>query len=265
VIFLVESTGASEDAYPDAPLVYDFDSAQSLTYDEFKDLGNFTARDLCIYEFDGTEISVLYVCDFEAEEDEVYGLGLYTGKAIKSVSKDAYYALIGGEVVIIDEDVYDTLEDKDAGLVAYKTTDGEIADNADWLLINNNNWGAWPGGDIDRYYDHWYGEDMLEYEICWGDVVSYDDGDDVLFLDNFHNGPLDSDLGGKTLYTDAFIDGWDYWNNDLVVLDDLEDGYYYADDGDDLPDRAQRAIVVFEDDGNNDLIYLLVWDIDMTT
>jgi len=237
VIFLVESTGDAAD--PDYNFLYDFDSAECLTYEDFMALGDFTARDLCIYEADGREISVLYVCDWDdADTEDAYGFGLYTGYAARSISLDAYYLVIGGKVVLVDSAVFQELGDQ-PGLVAYKTTDGTVEAD-DFLLFNNSE------GDtktaIDAYYNasnDWY--DELDLEIALGafDVHTGNDATFAVLYDD--NGVVSSSI---TLFYGDLIDSYDYVEEAAVDFDYLDTGDY--------------AVIVYDADSENDLLYLLL-------
>jgi hypothetical protein len=222
VIYLVESTGDADGSYPDDPFLYDFDSAQSLTYDEFMEMGDFTARDLCVYDADGTTINVLYVCDVAEEEDETYGFGLYSGEYAHSVSLDAYYVVVDGEIITVDEDLFEAyfMGADIATLAAYRLEGGALVSDADVCLISD------PNGIEDYYDDGWY--DEIGYDLATGTIVEYSGSELDLTTVHIYDPDTGWDTTTMTLWTDTMIAGFDLTLGEEVDLEDYDEGGAYG-------------------------------------
>jgi hypothetical protein len=232
VIYLVSSVELDEPG-PN-PIVYDFDTVECLTYDDFKALGDFSAY-VCLYTLDGRDISVMWVRDIEEDADTVYGFGLFTGAAARSISLDAYYMEIGGKVVLVDEAVFDDLYDE-VGLIAYMTSDGVVEDG-DWLLFDDDALNT--QASINAYYaGAWY--DELEMEIDLGDVYGLPTNDDITF-DNLY---YDFVTPSITLFFEDMVESFDYDTSDAVDFEDVVDNDY--------------AVFVYDTATENDLLYLLL-------
>ena len=214
VIYLVDSNSSD---------LYDIGSAQALTVDEFKELGDFTAPEMCIVNAVGTKINTLYIRDIAAEGDIAYGFGLYKDDSFRTVSTK-FYAPIGDVDVQVDSNIADEVKDKlqancpdgEKILVAYRTENGIIADVADVCPVYN------CGQGMPDYID-WVKTnsflDNLSYEMVCGDVASYEvtSGEKQLTINNLRLSTEGNDNADQTFTLDKYIAGYDTVNdNDLT-------------------------------------------------
>ncbi len=251
VVFVAESTA---DAYPDFNGVYDFDSAKAMSATDFqKEYGDFHGW-ICLYDVDGTTINTMYVVDPDKEANVTYGIGLYTGNIIKSISGGYYYVVIGGEVVKIDDDVIDGLEegwqelDKVDAIVAYRLTDGIVDDIDDIFPIYDCD-SAKKFATSDMFKD-WY--DEYELNIACGDLDPMDKKSEIWLSDLKE---ISGDLGsGATFFLGDFKAGYDFIADDVLNWKDIYDSFRDNEDK-----YADAHVLVFYDDANeNDAIYALV-------
>lgn len=166
VIYLVESDDN----------IYDRDSAQALTLDEFKKKGDFTAAEICIFNAKDTIISTLYIRDIEADGEVAYGFGLFEKGDFKNTDSKTPYALIDGEKVYVDRDAAYDVEDKlndatyDQMLVAYRTEDGKIVDADDVIIIDCSD----DFNDLTSWSHYSSFTDKIGYNMICGTVEKYD-------------------------------------------------------------------------------------------
>lgn len=249
VVFVAESTA---DAYPDFNGVYDFDSAKAMSAKDFQnEYGDFHGW-ICLYDVDGTTINTMYVIDPDKEADVTYGIGLYTGNIIKSISGGYYYVVIGGEVVKIDDDAIDALEgwqdvDNINAIVAYRLSDGIVESIYDVFPIYDCESAAVFA--TNPWFADWY--DEYELNIACGDLADVTKNELTL--------------------TDIKAISGDKGSNATFFLGDFKAGYDWIADGDidwsDIYDSIRNddgkyddahVVVLYDDANENDAIYALI-------
>ena len=250
VIFLVESNADGD---------YDFDSAQSLTVDEFEALGDFTAAGLEIVDANGTTINTLYVKDADFTGDIAYGIGLYEGDGVIQSRSDRFYMNIDGERVFIDDDAADAINTElgntAAAIVAYKTEGGKVVDVADICVVND-------AGDIGAFRDTWTVnnpdfEDVIGYEMLAGTVNgAYNNRVAQINIDAMDNASESFPSGTFTFICDAnsYISGYDF--NDGATAGTAFGKLAMSDFKNRVGDDANILGVYVP--GTNDLVYLLI-------
>lgn len=251
VVFVAESTA---DAYPDFNGVYDFDSAKAMSVKDFQDeYGDFHGW-ICLYDVDGTTINTMYVIDPDKEADVTYGIGLYTGNIIKSISGGYYYVVIGGEVVKIDDDAIDALDgwqgvDNINAIVAYRLSDGIVENIWDVYAIYDCESAAIFANA--EWFADWY--DEYELNIACGDL------DDVTKNELTLTGieEISGDMGSNaTFFLGDFKAGYDWIADGDIDWSDIYDSIR-NDDG--KYDDA-HVVVLYDDANENDAIYALILD-----
>ena len=255
VIYLVDSEDAAAD-----PEIYDFDSAQALTLDEFEKLGDFTADGLAIIDANGTTINALYVRDADFTGDIAYGIGLYEGDGVIQSRSDRFYMNIDGERVFIDDKAADAINTElgdTAAIVAYKTEGGKVVAVADICVVG-------AAGDVDQF-STWIAAndfaDAFDYEMLAGTVNlpgGYTNSYGQIDLDVVSNATNTAvkDANKFTFICDAtnYINGYDF--NDVSVTDNHEFGKLAMSD---FKDRvADNASIIGVYLPGNDLVYLLI-------
>ena len=243
VIFLVESNADGD---------YDFESAQSLTADEFEALGDFTAAGLEIVSANGTTINTLYVKDASFIGDIVYGAGIYEGDGVIQSRSDRFYMNLNGERVFIDDAVADEIEDyltanaADGAFVAYKTEGGKIVDVNDIIAVD-------AAADVDNFkaWTEDTGYEMLAASVNLPD--GYSNRDAQIDIDNityYTDANATGAAGGiSTLFVDAnsYINGYEIATGDTIAMSDLRDKIVNDD-----------TIIAVYAAGTNDLVYLII-------
>lgn len=243
VIFLVESNADGD---------YDFESAQSLTAEEFEALGDFTAAGLeIISDNGGTTINTLYVKDAEFIGDIAYGAGIYDGGVIQG-RVDRFYIEVNGERVYVADDAADAVEDyllanaADGAFVAYKTEGGKIVDVADIVAVDD-------ATDVDPFKDNqqdWIKDTGLELIAASVNLPDgYSNREAQIDIDNITNYTAADIDGVNTLWVDAnsYVNGYDLSTGKTIAMSDLRD--VIADND---------VIIAVYVPGTNDLVYLLV-------
>ena len=271
VIFVVESESASW-VPQDKHFLYAFDSAKAYTVDAFqKEYGDFSARDICLYDENNGTISVMYVCDIDKEAAVSYGFGLYQGEHYKSVSGNSYILEIGDQLVKIEKDAYNRLVgngfENSIGLIAYEMNDGIIVDGTlgntfDMFLFEGcYNIDGKPNAEYG--IDAWIAEhegfaDVYDYQYVCGDIASFG-ANGTLTLNNL-NGDEDDD-DNYFYINDAedgdYIAGYDFTGDTAKELK-VSDLKAYAEVG------GKHALVVTDNNQGNDasVLYILVFNAD---
>ena len=270
VIFVVESESASW-VPQDKHFLYAFDSAKAYTVDAFqKEYGDFSARDICLYDVNNGTISVMYVCDIDKEAAVSYGFGLYQGEHYKSVSGNSYILEIGDQLVKIEKDAYNRLVgagfENSIGLIAYEMNDGIIVDGTlgktfDMFLFEGCYNIEGYNGNADEGIQAWIDEhegfaDVYDYQYVCGSIASFG-ANGTLTLNNL-NGDEDDD-DNYFYINDAedgdYIAGYDFTTGKELKVSDLR---AYAEAGD------KHALVVTDNNQGKDasVLYILVFKAD---
>lgn len=243
VIYLVESN--SHD-------VYDIGSAQALTVDEFKELGDFTAPEVCIVNANGRVINTLYIRDIAAEGDIAYGFGLYYDEDFQTVVPDRTFKVtIGGTAVPVDSNVANAVETKletavptdEAILVAYRTEDGVITSADDVLPLTGCRDGivAYRDWGLKASF-----QDTFDYEILCGDVISYNFQDKQLDI-TVESSSVGNDKADDTFYLGNFIAGYD-----TTTDQELKSNLFNSNL------TAGKHVVIVYDATEDDALYVMV-------
>ena len=272
VIFVVESESASW-VPQDKHFLYAFDSAKAYTVDAFqKEYGDFSARDICLYDENNGTISVMYVCDIDKEAAVSYGFGLYQGEHYKSVSGNSYILEIGDQLVKIEKDAYNRLVDagfeNSIGLIAYEMNDGIIVDGTlgktfDMFLFEGCYNIEGYGDNADEGIQAWIDEhegfaDVYDYQYVCGNIASFG-ANGTLTLDNLNG--QEADDSNYFYINDAedgdYIAGYDFTGDTAKELK-VSDLNAYAEDGN------KHALVVTDNNQGNDasVLYILVFNAD---
>ena len=267
VIFVVESESASW-VPQDKNFLYAFDSAKAYTVDEFqKEYGDFSARDICLYDVNNGTISVMYVCDIDKEAAVSYGFGLYLGEHYKSVSGNSYILEIGDQLVKIEKAAYNKLEaagfEDVIGLIAYEMNDGIIVDGTldktfDMFLFEGcYNIDGKPNAEygIDAWITEHEGfTDVYDYQYVCGAIAGF--GSNGTLTLNDLNGNENTD-NNYFYINDAengdYIAGYDFTTGKELKVSDLN---AYAEAGN------KHALVVTDNNQGNDasVLYILVFN-----
>ena len=238
VIFLVESNADGD---------YDFESAQSLTAEEFEALGDFTAAGLEIISANGTTINTLYVKDAEFIGDIAYGAGIYDGGVIQG-RVDRFYIEVNGERVYVADDAADAVEDyllanADRGaFVAYKTEGGKIVDVNDIIAVD-------AAADVDNF-KAWTEDTGYEMLAASVNQPNYSNQDAQINVNNITNCTVESLYNGSfTFIVDSnnYVNGLNISTGDTIAMSDLRDEITNG-----------GSIIAVYAAGTNDLVYLLV-------
>lgn len=241
VIYLVES---------DAD-IYDRDSAQALTLDEFKKKGDFTAAEICIFNAKDTIISTLYIRDIQADGEVAYGFGLFEKGDFKNTDSKTSYALIDGEKVYVDRDAAYDVEDKlntatyDQMLVAYRTEDGKIVDKDDVIIIDCSDTGN-DFNDLTSWSHYSSFTDKIGYNMICGTVDKYDASVKQLTIKDAKS---QTDADASLTYDMRTIkNGYDFNSDTAITKVGQLDGILAAD---------QHVLIVYNEGDN--AMYLFVF------
>lgn len=255
-IFMLESNASGD---------YDFGTAKCLDYEGFKKLGDFTAADLCVYKATSSgQIQVLYVLDSDAIGEAAFAFGVFSGKIDKKVSQ--YRAEINGIMVPISSDVRTALNNYGAGLIAYRTSDGEInnvgfiylMDGVDYYNYASDPTDAIPYQDITDFNtwtaagDGWF-KNFDDLTIDDGYFEDYTGGDEISFYSEMSNTEFFVYLDGEG--DDAFY----ALDTDTGKAFDFGD-IINAVAGDDW--WAEATIAYTGPSSNASLAYAIIWEWD---
>ncbi len=135
VVYLVKS-------YENA-IGYEIDSAEVISGADLKADGDFTASDVCVYEMNGDEATIIYIADYDKTGVEEFGFGFFLpgdfGQVVVDDGDNYYFVTVGNKDIIVPGYIVGNLSyftNANATLIFYRTLDGKVKHAEDVAIVD---------------------------------------------------------------------------------------------------------------------------------